>query len=120
MIGRRAFLGAVATGSAVAALVADRARTADGPAGSTRERPWVVRVEHLHDGAVTNRSTVLDARTGEDVSDRFPIGLVPRVDRSLRGRRPVRVALFRLDARGKHFVQDGRLATEGAWILAVS
>ncbi len=114
---RRAFLGALWTGGAVTGLASCHAGCATGPADSSRERPWVVRFAVT---PITGKSSeIVDARTGENVARRLPYVCAARCERSRVTGRPVRVFLFRLK-NGQPFLTGGRLATEPAWIRAVS
>ena len=62
---------------------------------------------------------LVDAATGQDVSREFSIRATARLRRSLESGRPVRLAVFRLDAAGKHFLDGDRLATRAAWVQVV-
>ena len=115
---RRAFLGALATGGAVTGLAANSTRFASGPADSSRENPWVVRYAGRK-GTVFARGQLLDVRTGKDVSARFSYHSVYRVERALRSGRPLRLALYSVDASGNHYVAGGRVAMESAWIKVI-
>ena len=115
-IGRRTFLGAVATGAAMAALAHEAKVFAAGPMDSTRERPWVLQVREI---PITGRGGVWDLRSGENVSRRVPYALAPRLERSRLTGHPVRVSLFRLDAAGKHYAIGNRIASEPAWVRVV-
>ena len=115
-IGRRTFLGAVATGAAMAGLAHEAKAFAAGPADSTRDRPWMLQVREI---PITGRGHVWDARTGEDVSGRCPYKLAPRLERSRLTGQPVRVALFRLNAAGKQYLIGNEFASEPAWVRVV-
>ena len=81
-------------------------------------RPWHLQVALPEYGKPLWTARLFDARTGEEVSNRFPISMVPRVFRSLRTGRPVRVANYRLGPDGRTFLEgENRVAMEAVTIL---
>ena len=115
---RRGFIGALMTGGALTGLATEARTFAHGAAESTRERPWVLRASTT---PITGRDAcVYDARTGENVSNRFLYAVAPRLERARVTGRPTRIALLRLNHAGKPFVTGNRLATEPAWVRIIS
>jgi hypothetical protein len=70
-------------------------------------RTWKIRLEPRPD-APPERPIVVDAETGEDVSNQFPLRTWRRLKRSWATGEPVRIALFLLGADGRAFVVHQR------------
>lgn len=116
---RRFFLAALGTGSATAALLAPAMTSARTPAESTRERPWLLRTDGTQP-IPSVRCHIFDARTGVDVSHHISYRACHRLERSRLTGQPVRIAVLRVNADGKHYLVGERLASEPAWVRVIA
>lgn len=73
------------------------------------------------DRATPWRATVIDAKTGRDVSREYPISAAPRLLRSLDSGKPVRVALFKLNERERPYLDaQHHIARRSAWVQVIA
>lgn len=81
---------------------------------------WTVRLLPPRPWEPPGWGKLVDAATGADVSRRFPLRLCRRLYRARASGQPIRVALFKLDAHGKPYLDGDRIATEAAWVRVLA